>query len=287
LDGVPLHEDDGRRRYAVIDTTTHPLLLATANRAEILVKAPPLGATLYLDSQEVKPGCAGDGVPARRLLRVVSTGKAGSADTAVTGDDDIQPQGRETQFTNMLAAAPAVRRVFAFTEFPRDFTVKKSRWVIGPPPPGDFDPTATDFYLTMIESSDGEGVPVKIRPFDPHTLRPDVVVHLNGRESVTEEWIIENYTLEIHAFHIHQLHFLDMTKRDAIDGLAPVLDTVNVPAAARGPSKTPGKDIPTTPGFVRLRMKFTRTSIGEFVIHCHILEHEDNGMMQKVRVVAD
>jgi hypothetical protein len=24
---------------------------------------------------------------------------------------------------------------------------------------------------------------------------------------------------------------------------------------------------------------------GEFVYHCHILEHEDNGMMQKIRVI--
>jgi FtsP/CotA-like multicopper oxidase with cupredoxin domain len=26
---------------------------------------------------------------------------------------------------------------------------------------------------------------------------------------------------------------------------------------------------------------------GEFVFHCHILEHEDNGMMSKFQVVAD
>ena len=55
----------------------------------------------------------------------------------------------------------------------------------------------------------------------------------------------------------------------------------------RGASTEPGVDIPTTPGFVRLRMKFTRAMIGEFVFHCHILGHEDKGMMQKIRVVAD
>ena len=105
--------------------------------------------------------------------------------------------------------------------------------------------------------------------------------------SVIEEWVIENYTLEIHAFHIHQIHFLDLTNADAIDGRAPILDTVNVPRAARGASTEPGVDVPTKPGRVRLRLKFTRAAIGEFVFHCHILEHEDNGMMQKIRVVAD
>jgi len=44
---------------------------------------------------------------------------------------------------------------------------------------------------------------------------------------------------------------------------------------------------PGAPGFVRLRMTFTTADVGEFVFHCHILEHEDNGMMGKIRVVAD
>jgi FtsP/CotA-like multicopper oxidase with cupredoxin domain len=282
-DGVPVHDDDGSRHFDIDDTARHPLLLATANRVEILVHAPPAGATLYLDSLQVTPGCAGDGVPPRRLLRVVSAVQGAAA--ATSDDADIQPRGRETQFTHLLDQAPDVSRAFAFTEYPRGFTVGKSTWVVGPPPEGDFDPNATDFYVTMIRSSDGEGVPVRIRPFDPHTLRPDVVVHLNGHDSVTEEWTVENYTLEIHAFHIHQIHFRDVTNGD--DNRAPVLDTVNVPPAVRGASTEPGVDVPTTPGFVRLRMKFTRASIGEFVFHCHILEHEDNGMMQKVRVVAD
>ena len=111
--------------------------------------------------------------------------------------------------------------------------------------------------------------------------------HLNGQQSVNEEWVIQNYTLESHPFHMHQLHFRDVTKGDGINGRAPLLDTVNVPPAQRGASTEPGVDIPTTPGFVRLRMKFTQAMIGEFVFHCHILGHEDKGMMQKIRVVAD
>ena len=285
-DGVPVHDDDGKRRFQVLDTQRQPLLLATANRVEILVHAPPPGATLYLDSIQVLPGCAGDGAPARRLLRVTSSGEA-AADAPETGDEDIEPRGRETKYTQILSRAPDVRRVFAFTEYPRSFTVDKSRWLIGPPADGQYDPLATDFYLTMTRSSDGQAAPVRIEPFTGKNLKPDVVVHLRGRESVIEEWVIENYTLEIHAFHIHQIHFRDMTPADAIDGDPPILDTVNVRAAARGASTEPGVDVPTKPGTVRLLMKFTRAAIGEFVFHCHILEHEDNGMMQKIRVVAD
>ena len=75
LDGVPVHDDNGRPYFDIVDTTKHPLLLANANRVEILVHAPPPGATLYLDSLQVAPGCAGNSMPHRRLLRVVSAGE--------------------------------------------------------------------------------------------------------------------------------------------------------------------------------------------------------------------
>jgi L-ascorbate oxidase len=35
---------------------------------------------------------------------------------------------------------------------------------------------------------------------------------------------------------------------------------------------------------VVVRIPFTQ--IGDFVFHCHILEHEDGGMMARIRVVA-
>ncbi len=35
---------------------------------------------------------------------------------------------------------------------------------------------------------------------------------------------------------------------------------------------------------VKVRMDFRGPDIGDFVYHCHILEHEDNGMMAIIRV---
>ena len=43
--------------------------------------------------------------------------------------------------------------------------------------------------------------------------------------------------------------------------------------------------MPDVPGFVRLRVAFRKSDVGTFVVHCHIGEHVDNGMMQKVTVV--
>ena len=80
-------------------------------------------------------------------------------------------------------------------------------------------------------------------------------------------WRVMNPTKEVHPFHIHQVHFLVY----AVDGKPaenPVwLDTVNV---AYGSS-------------VDLVMDFTDSIIrGMSLFHCHLLSHEDKGMMAKI-----
>ena len=96
------------------------------------------------------------------------------------------------------------------------------------------------------------------------------------RQGEVEDWIIENRSTELHAFHIHQLHFLLL----AWSGIAvrePFLrDTVNVPYFNGRTLQYPS---------VRLRMDFRDPSIvGTFPYHCHLLEHEDAGMMGLLRV---
>ena len=127
------------------------------------------------------------------------------------------------------------------------------------------DPNSlTEFYITL----DGQ-TPVR---FDPGSGVPNIVV----KQGDVEDWIIENRSTELHAFHIHQLHFLVMEWSGlAID--EPFLrDTVNVPYFNSRMLKYPS---------VRLRMDFRDpNSVGTFVYHCHLLEHEDGGMMGTVRV---
>ncbi len=104
---------------------------------------------------------------------------------------------------------------------------------------------------------------------------PMFVVHVG----TVEEWRIVNVTYEIHDFHMHQLHFLI----ESIDGVKQVhphwADTVIVPHR-----KGIGKG--STPGSVVLLMDFRNPVIrGEFVFHCHILDHEDQGMMAKIEAI--
>ena len=103
---------------------------------------------------------------------------------------------------------------------------------------------------------------------------PAIVTHVGS----VEDWTVSNQSPEPHAFHIHQLHFLVM----AIDGVAlanPYLaDTITIPEwAGSGPYHN-----------ATVRMDFSDPNIaGTFVYHCHILDHEDGGMMAEIEVLPN
>ena len=122
-----------------------------------------------------------------------------------------------------------------------------------------------DYFITV------EGTQPKI--FDMNFTEPDVTV----RQGTVEDWVIENRAQEAHAFHIHQLHFQLMERdgRQVIEAL--LRDTVDLPPWDGRSAEYPS---------VKLRMDFRNPAIvGTFVYHCHILEHEDGGMMGTVRVL--
>ena len=127
------------------------------------------------------------------------------------------------------------------------------------------DPNSpTTFFITL----EGE----RPMPFDPNSDVPNIVV----KQGDVENWVIENRSNELHAFHIHQIHFL-LLDWNGIPVNEPFLrDTINVPFHD---GKSPG--YPN----VTLRMDFRDPGIaGTFPYHCHLLDHEDNGMMGMLRV---
>jgi len=143
---------------------------------------------------------------------------------------------------------PTVRRSLFFSETP--------------PTPGGGDDSQT-FFITVA----GEAPTA----FDP--AAPPAIITTRGS---VEDWTIENRTAEVHEFHIHQIHFLLMAR----DGIAvppeqqQYLDEVTIPYWT-------GKGQPPN---VTVRMDFRGPLVGDFLYHCHILVHEDNGMMAVVRV---
>ncbi len=91
----------------------------------------------------------------------------------------------------------------------------------------------------------------------------------------TEVWTITNQTMMAHPFHVHGNSFYVLQK----NGTSP-------PANERG-----RKDVVLVPpmnGSVKIVMKFEDFADPDmpFMYHCHILSHEDNGMMGQFIVKA-
>ena len=98
-------------------------------------------------------------------------------------------------------------------------------------------------------------------PFDPR--RDDVVSKLGS----VEEWTLINTTPFPHPIHIHVNPFQVISINGEEDPRKPWQDTVEVPAA----------------GTVTFRTRFEDFD-GRYVMHCHILPHEDTGMMINVKI---
>ena len=108
----------------------------------------------------------------------------------------------------------------------------------------------------------------------PTVFNPDNPPAIVTTQGAVENWTISNQADEAHEFHIHQIHFLllEVNGKPVTGGH---MDTINIPYwSSTGPYPS-----------VKLRMDFRGQTTGDFVYHCHILEHEDTGMMAIIRVL--
>jgi FtsP/CotA-like multicopper oxidase with cupredoxin domain len=136
------------------------------------------------------------------------------------------------------------------------------------------DPKAVPFGPTIgllgTVNQDGTGNPLAW--MDPLSENPRIG---------TEVWEIRNFTADAHPIHIHQTQFrvLDRAPFDP-----------NHPAVPPGPARPPeawetgGKDtVIAYPGEIT-RLVATFDMNGQYVWHCHILDHEDHDMMRPMAI---
>ena len=128
-----------------------------------------------------------------------------------------------------------------------------------------------------------------------HAAEPTICVSLDqGDRPVSEVWELVNVAAEDHNFHIHQARFEVLRSEtiaggsitpERLDGARVLHDNVPVPRGGPGCDGSvaawrAGKCVPSR---VVVRIPFTIP--GDFIYHCHILSHEDAGMMAKISVV--
>ena len=214
-------------------------------RVEFVLRGPPQGVPALLVTRTVDTGQGGENDPNRALATLVATSDAAELPTL------------PAQTTALTAPRPPW---LGNVQPVRTRKLYFSEKLENPKDPN----SATTFYITV----DGE-TPTE---FDPAKSTPNITV----RQGDVEDWIIENRTTELHTFHIHQLHFALMAWNGASVNEPFLRDTVNVPYFSDRMLQYPS---------VRVRMDFRDPdTVGTFVYHCHLLEHEDAGMMGVIRV---
>jgi FtsP/CotA-like multicopper oxidase with cupredoxin domain len=271
LDGVQL----SRANYQSQPLLTAPvqLRLAGGNRADVLVKAPDTAGTYAFKSNN------------KVVLYVRVTDETNPM--CLPGDPDPCPQKPWPDMPKYLKDLPPSSDVYPHTV--------TFGW--------DPEPGRTSVVRTALPAVP---LPPKFtidnRQFAERGLSVDQCMKLgNTNDNMVQDWVIMNTSPTPHPFHIHVNPFqvlsietptVDTTGVASYQTIAPASDyiwrdVISIPAAAivNDPPGSTGKATQRTlPGRVTIRQRFVDFT-GTFMLHCHILAHEDRGMMQLVRVV--
>ena len=244
MDGVPMTHGDPLGDS--VNPQTH-IGLPPGARVEFIVTGPPEGETGLLVTRTVDTGPGGENDPNRMLAKIVASSNA------------PEPRSKLKQFTGASAAPnrDVARRCAAGAGTPTSISPRSSR---------SQRPHKRSGVLPDCGWTGSKDVRYENRR--PRTSSPSRALSRTGSSKTARS--------ELHAFHIHQLHFLllDYMGRQVNEDF--LRDTVNVPYYDGRALAYPS---------VRLRMDFRDpNTVGTFVYHCHLLEHEDKGMMGSIRV---
>ena len=282
IDAVPVNSQDGPQPGKLIPVKH--FRLPPAARVEFIVNAPPSSVSVaQLVAQHIYTGPLGDNIPTRPLLTMqlgADSGAAASADASVPAF--IAQDNSRQRFAGIMNVTPSVTRTVYFEEME----------------------DGTAFFINASGCVTAKGAQCAIQPYPLDTKfdnnNPPAIITTQGS---VEKWIIQNHARENHELHQHQIHFMVLSQDNfKANGSQPApaingqfLDMVEVPYCA-GPAPLDGtvnppacvdaKGNPVIPyPQVEALMDFRGPDIGDFVFHCHILGHEDRGMMAIERVV--
>jgi FtsP/CotA-like multicopper oxidase with cupredoxin domain len=174
----------------------------------------------------------------------VNTGAGGDPNPAMILAD-LVPSAKESASIHSVEAGPYAKAIF------KPLPIRLLN---------QFEMSAPDFTVKFSEDKKGFYINgQKFAAADAPMIRVTVGTYAH--------WRVTNATNEIHPFHIHQVHFLVYERADVPLRRPEWMDTVNL-----APNES-----------IDLIMDFTDPIIrGISVFHCHLLRHEDKGMMAKI-----
>jgi FtsP/CotA-like multicopper oxidase with cupredoxin domain len=199
--------------------------------------------------------------PGQRADVLVQAGGPGTYELNALPFDSGHPSPHGTLARVVVAGEPVVMKLPAALPKPPLETIRDSEitgrrtlvlTAIGDPPGNDPGALWQEFSF-MIDG----------KTFDPARIEQRV------RLGAVEDWTIRNEDMrDAHSFHIHTNPFQVMQVNGQPQADLPWRDTVVVPHQG---------------GSVVLRSRFLDYT-GVFMMHCHMMNHEDLGMMQTVEV---
>jgi FtsP/CotA-like multicopper oxidase with cupredoxin domain len=253
FDGVPTGSKDGKQQGTIITQTD--ILIPPSRRAEFIVAPPGDGVQMaQLVTLGIDGGAAADNNPARPFANIVTS----DAPTHMHRIEQTGPAWK-MRFSDLANAKVTAHRDLYFSEY---FSQQIHHSPRGAKPP---EQEAVSFFITV----DGQ----KETPFDPNN--PPAIITTQG---AVEEWRIENRTEEVHEFHMHQIHFLVTAINDV-----PIPKKQQQLYDVFQDGYWDGNYSDSYPS-ITVKLDFRGPDVGDFVYHCHILQHEDAGMMAIIRV---
>lgn len=264
LDGVPV---SGNMAHPLAQyVSMNELMLTTMSRADVLVTAD--AATTYsLSSEHFCEGKDGFYQQHEDLLTIVPA----AADAMPVTLNSTLIHTADTPAARLVAYARAHpsrvhRRALTFSEY----TFAKNGKV----------PIHDGYYITDTTNTN-----FREHPFWPgyaassvFPSNADIVV----KRGTIEEWYLVNTTMESHAFHIHQMTFV---QENDWSGMPITSDTVFVRIGSLVPNRRDPNYPLVKPRITKILLDFRNVPRETFVFHCHMLFHEDRGMMAIIKVV--
>jgi len=263
--------NEGGFLAAPVDLTTdhdNRLLMGLAERADVIVDFTNVAAGSYVLANVGPDEPFGGGIPGDDFP-VADPGTTGqimqfNVVPAVGADTSTPPQ-----FLQLPAIAPlpaeSVTRPLALIEKADEGEDAEGEEVEGP-------------VEALLGTVEGGGLVEKLW-MDAVTENPAV--------GATEVWEFYNATADAHPMHVHEVTFEVVNRQNLVtDEEGEVVEPIQLVGDASGPeaSESGFKDtVIAYPGQVtRVRARFDTP--GQFVWHCHIVEHEDNEMMRPYRI---